>query len=134
MSEDVLLKAGSVEITTKVARFGGISYQVSNIGSVAVYAVRKINPIAAVMFLAGLAAGVLGGNLKGPQTDQAPIFFAIAATLIIGSLVVQSLWPKREFTFVLKTSSNDIQKIVSQDGEHLNAIQSAIEEAFVRRD
>jgi hypothetical protein len=133
MSEDLLLKAGTIEITTKIARFGNISYQTANIGSVAVYAVRKINPIAAIMVIGGLALGLFGANLKGQQADQAPIFFAIAATLVIAGFIVQSLWPKREFTFVLKTSSNDVQKIVSQDGEHLDAIQRAVEAAFIER-
>jgi hypothetical protein len=41
------------------------------------------------------------------------------------------LWPKREFTFVLKTSSNDVHKIVSENGEHLDALESAIETAFI---
>jgi hypothetical protein len=36
-------------------------------------------------------------------------------------------------TFILKTSSNDVHKIVSPDGEHLEAMQRALEEAFDRR-
>jgi hypothetical protein len=133
MAEEVLLKAGNVEITTKVARFGGISYQIANIGSVSVYSVRKINPIAAVMVFVGLAAAVLGANLKYPYVEQAPIYFGVAITLIVGGFLVQSFWPKRETTFILKTSSNDVHKIVSPDGEHLEAMQQALEEAFVRR-
>jgi len=43
------------------------------------------------------------------------------------------LWPKREFTFVLKTSSNDVHKIVSQNGEHPDALPTAIELAFIER-
>lgn len=130
MGEDVLLKAGDVEITTKVARFGGISYQVANIGSVSVYSVRKINPIAAVMVFVGLAAAVFGANLKYPYADQAPIYFGVAITLIVGGFLVQSFWPKRETTFILRTSSNDVHKIVSPDGEQLEAMQQALEEAF----
>jgi hypothetical protein len=132
-SEDVLLRAGSIEITTKIARFGGISYQMSNVGSVALYHVRKFNPIAVLMFLAGLAAGVQGANLKGPQADQAQIYFAIAVTLIILSIIVQSFWPKKEFTFIIKTSSNDVYKIVSPNGDGLEAIQRAVETAFNER-
>jgi len=133
MSEDLLLKAGSIEIGTKVARFGSVSYQVANIGSVAVYSVRRINPIAAIVFLIGVAAGLFGFNLKPPQSQQAPIFLAVAATLIVIGVIIQMLWPKREFTFVLKTSSNDVQKIVSTDGERLDAIQRAVEAAFIDR-
>jgi len=133
MSEDLLLKAGSIEIGTKVARFGGISYQVANIGSVAVYSVRRINPIAAIIFLIGVAAGLFGFNLKPPQSEQAPIFVAVAVTLVVVGIIIQMLWPKREFTFVLKTSSNDVQKIVSRDGESLYAIHRAVEGAFIDR-
>jgi hypothetical protein len=53
VAEEVLLKAGDVEITAKLARFGGISYRVANIGSVSVYSARKINPIAAVLVFVG---------------------------------------------------------------------------------
>lgn len=133
MAEQVILKATGVEITTKIARFGSISYQVANIGSVSVYTARKINPIAAIMVLGGIAVGVFGGNLKGQAADQVQVFFAVAATLVIGGIILQMLWPKKEFTFVLKTSSNDVHKIVSENGEHLDALQSAIEAAFIER-
>jgi len=33
-----------------------------------------------------------------------------AATLIIDGIILQVLWPDKEFTFVLKTSSNDVHK------------------------
>jgi hypothetical protein len=119
MPEDVLLRTARVEITTKVARFGSISYQISNIGSVAIYTAKKFNMIAVIMFALGIIAGFAGGNLKGPQADRAQVYFAVAATLIVGAIIVQMLWPKKEFTFVLKTSSNDIHKIVSPNGDGL---------------
>ena len=49
-----------------------------------------------------------------------------AATLIIDGIILQVLWPDKEFTFVLKTSSNDVHK-------DLDALQSAIETAFIER-
>jgi hypothetical protein len=133
MSEDVLLKAGSVEITTKVARFGSISYQISNVGSVAVYTARKFNLIAVIMFVLGVVAGFGGANLKGIRADQAPLYFAVAGTLILGAIIVQMLWPKKEVTFVIKTSSNDMYKIVSPNGDGLTAIQRAVDTAFIER-
>jgi hypothetical protein len=80
----------------------------------------------------GLAAAVFGANLRYPYADQAPIYFGVAITLIVGGLLVQSFWPKRETTFILRTSG-DVHKIVSPDGERLEAMQQALEEAFVRR-
>ena len=49
-----------------------------------------------------------------------------AATLIVDGIILQVLWPDKEFTFVLKTSSNDVHK-------DLDALQSAIETAFIER-
>ena len=130
MTEQMIMKAPGVEITTKIAKFGSISYQVANIGSVSVYTARKINPIAAIMVLLGIAAGVYGNNLRLQGAD-ASFFFWVTAALVLGGLLLQMFWPKKEFTFILKTSSNDVHKIVSENGEHLDALQGAIETAFV---
>ena len=130
MTEQMIMKSPGVEITTKIARFGSISYQVANIGSVSVYTARKINPIAAIMVLLGIAAGVFGFNLSGQGADASFVLW-VAAALFIGGILVQMFWPKKEFTFVLKTSSNDVHKIVSENGEYLDSLQGAIEAAFV---
>lgn len=130
MTEQMIMKSQGVEITTKIARFGSISYQIANIGSVSVYTARKINPIAAIMVLLGIAAGVFGFKLGG-QGGDASFILLVAAVLFIGGILVQMFWPKKEFTFVLKTSSNDVHKIVSENGEYLDSLQGAIETAFV---
>lgn len=131
MAEQMILKSAGVEITTKIAKFGSISYQVANISSVSVYTARKINPIAAVMVCLGVAAGVIAFNQKNQGVDASPIFW-VAAALFIGGILVQMFWPKKEFTFVLKTS-NDVHKIVSENGEYLDSLQGAIESAFVEQ-
>src|SRR6202034_3849861 len=102
MSEQMIMKSPGVEITTKIAKFGSISYQVANIGSVSVYTARKINPIAAVLVIVGIAAGFYANNLKG-QGQDASLLFWIAAALVFGGILLQMFWPKKEFTFVLKT-------------------------------
>jgi Family of unknown function (DUF6232) len=132
MSEQMIMKSPGVEITTKIAKFGSISYQVANIGSVSVYTARKINPIAAVLVIVGIAAGFYANNLKG-QGQDASLLFWIAAALVFGGILLQMFWPKKEFTFVLKTSSNDVHKIVSENGGYLESLQGAIETAFVER-
>jgi Family of unknown function (DUF6232) len=124
------MKASGVEITTKIAKFGTISYQVANIGSVSVYTARKINPIAAIMIFLGIVAAVVGFNLRGQGGDPSFAFW-IAAAFFLGGILVQMFWPKKEFTFILKTASNDVHKIVSENGEYLDSLQSAIEAAFV---
>jgi hypothetical protein len=130
MTEQIIMKAPGVEITTKIAKFGSISYQVANIGSVSVYTARKINPIAAIMVFLGIAAAFYGNNLREQGTDASFVFW-VAAALFLGGILLQMFWPKKEFTFVLKTSSNDVHKIVSENGEHLDSLQNAIEAAFV---
>ena len=130
MTEQMIMKSPGVEITTKIARFGSISYQIVNIGSVSVYTARKINPIAAIMVLLGIAAGVFGFKLRGQEADASFVLWA-ATALFVGGILVQMFWPKKEFTFVLKTSSNDVHKIVSENGEYLDSLQGAIEAAFV---
>lgn len=130
MTEQIILNKPGVEITTKVAKFGTISYQVSNIGSVSVYTARKINPIAAIMVVMGIAAGFYGNNLKTQGVDPSLAFWLTAALIMCG-ILVQMFWPRKEFTFVLKTSSNDVHKIVSENGEYLDSLQGAIEAAFV---
>jgi hypothetical protein len=59
--------------------------------------------------------------------------YAVTAALVVGGILVQMFWPKKEFTFVLKTSSNDVHKIVSENGEYLDSLQGAIETAFVEQ-
>jgi Family of unknown function (DUF6232) len=97
MTEQTIMKSPGVEITTKIAKFGTISYQVSNIGSVSVYTARKINPIAAVMFLVGIAAAFYANNLQSQGADASFVFW-VAAALVLGGIVLQMFWPKKEFT------------------------------------
>jgi Family of unknown function (DUF6232) len=131
VADELLLKAGSIEITTRIARFGDITYQVANIGSVAVYLQKRFNPIAVVLFLATVAMGIWAFNLNAQHAPDTQVVAGIAVTLAVAAFIVQSFWPKKLFTFVLKTSSNDVHKIVSEDGEHLSRLQSAIEGGFV---
>jgi len=131
MAEQTLLKAGEAEITTKVVKFGPISYQVSNIGSVAVYLERKFNPIAVVIFIAAAGLGFYAYQLSPTNLHDAQVVGAVAATAAVIAIVIQFIWPKKVYTFVLKTSSNDVHKIVSENGEYLTDLQGAIEQAFV---
>jgi hypothetical protein len=133
MSEDVLLKAHGVEITTKVARFGGISYQIANVSSVAVYVAKKFNPYAMALFTLGVAIGVWANQLNSQySSDQALTVAAVALACIVAAVVVQVIWPKLVSTLVLKASS-DVQKLQSNDVDHIYAVHRAVDEAFVRR-
>ncbi|MBN9595572.1 MAG: hypothetical protein J0G36_09475 [Afipia sp.] len=133
MSEQAIFKNKAVDITTKVARFGAISFQVSTIGSVSVFNAKKISPWAIALIFLAVVSLIVGSNLKGMQDQQGQIAFAIAATFLIGSFLVQKLWPRREFTFVLRSGSGEVYKLVSDDGEYLETLQRALEMAFVEQ-
>jgi hypothetical protein len=133
MSETVLLKAATVEITTKVARFGNTSFQVANIGSVSLNVDRQINPFAIFCFLAGAAIAAFGFAEKVERPEYVGYALAIGATVAVFGFIIQLMWPRQVFTFLLKTSSNDVQKLVSTDGDHLDAIRTAVENAFIER-
>jgi hypothetical protein len=127
------MKSADIEITTKIARFGTTTFQMSNIGSVSVYTAVKINLIAAALFVLGLVAGVYEYNLQEHGADPSFVFW-ITAAFIVAAVLLQMFWPRKEFTFVLKTSSNDVHKIVSDNGEFLDGLQGAIETAFIESD
>lgn len=133
MADEILLKSGTVEITTKVARFGGVSYQVANIGSVGVHVVRKFNPIAVAIFVAATLLGFYTYQLKQQYSDNTIYFFSAALLAFVASIAVQLIWPKLVSTLVMKTSSNDVEKMESTDLDAIYAIQHAIEDAFIRR-
>lgn len=133
MSEQTIFKNKTVDITTKVARFGSISYQVSTIGSVSVFNAKKLSHWAIGLFFLAVVSFVVGSNLKGMQDQPGQIAFAIGATFLIGSFIVQNLWPRREFTFILQSCSGEIYKLVSDDGEYLESLQRALEVAFVEQ-
>jgi hypothetical protein len=133
MSEEALYNAKGVEITTKVARFGGVTYQAANIGSVAVYVAKKFNPIAIALFILTLGLGWWTFELSKQYSDSVSMVFAISLACGVAAIAVQLIWPKLVSTFVLKTSSNDVEKLESTDLEHIEAIRHAVEEAFIRR-
>lgn len=133
MPERMIFKGDGAEITDKIAKFGAVSYQVANIGSVSVYEARKINLIAALIFVLGVVMIFVANNMQSQRSGDPSLFFLLAAVGVIGGILLQLFWPRKEFTFVLKTSSNDVHKIVSQNGEYLQQLQSSIELAFAER-
>jgi hypothetical protein len=72
MSEEILLKSSTVEITPKVARFRSTSYQIANIGSVSVHVRRKIR--VAVKFLIAVAVfvGLFSLSIREAVLDLDP--------------------------------------------------------------
>ncbi len=131
MAEQVILKNKHVDITTKVARFGTTSFQVSTIGSVSVFNAKKLSRVTIILVILALISFAMGSNLKGTQEQSGQIAFAVGITFMLVGIVIQSLWPRREFTFLLKSCSGEAYKLVSEDGEYLQSLHRALEFAFV---
>src|SRR3954471_15012476 len=115
LDEDILLKAANVEITTRVARFGNLTFQVANIGSTELTVKRKLNAFATAMFIAVLCLGGYAIHLNSIYSDQMPLVSGAAIVMAIGAIVVQQIWPKLISTLIVKTSSNDVHRIESSN-------------------
>ncbi len=121
--------------TPHIATFGGTSYQIANIGSVRVVRRKKYNPLAVIIFLVGL--GVLAASIvKSRMTGLAEEYFSIAATavaIMVASFLLQLIWPRRLYVLVLRTSSGDVDAVISHNKEFVSNVQKAVEQAFVVR-
>jgi hypothetical protein len=131
MEDQTIFQKGTIHITTKIARFGATTYQVANIGSVGTFIDRKFNIIAIVLFVVTVVAAFVAYDMYGKHYGEPQVAPAIAGTSLVAAVLLQMFWPRKVFTFVLKTSSNDVHKIVSEDGEFLESVQGAVETAFV---
>jgi hypothetical protein len=142
MQGEILFKSEDIEITPKVARFKNSSYQVANIDSVSLEKIGRMNLAAIVVLCFGLSAllsglavkfyffgfrlGALGGDGSG-------YFLGIGITLALVALGLQLIWPRWCHTLWLKTSSGNVEALVSDDEEQVSAVRRALERAFLER-
>jgi hypothetical protein len=135
MPQELLFELNGARVTPHIATFGGTSYQIANIGSVRVVRRKKYNPLAVIIFLLGL--GVLAAAIaKSRMTGLAEEYFSMAATAVavmVASLLLQFIWPGREYVLVLRTSSGDVDAVISRNKEFVSNVQKAVEQAFVVR-
>jgi Family of unknown function (DUF6232) len=135
MPQELLFELNGARVTPHIATFGGTSYQIANIGSVRVVRRKKYNPLAIIIFLVGL--GVLAAAIvKSHTTGLAEEYFSMAATavaIMVASFLLQLIWPRRLYVLVLKTSSGDVDAVISRNKEFISNIQKAVEQAFVVR-
>jgi Family of unknown function (DUF6232) len=135
MPQQLLFELNGVRITPHIAAFGGISYQIANIGSVHVERRRKYSPFAIMIFFLGLGV-LLGAIVKSRMTGLAEEYFSMAATAIavmVASVLLQLIWPRRVYALVLKIAGGDVDAVISRDREFVFNVQKAIEQAFVVR-
>jgi hypothetical protein len=134
MPQELLFELNGARVTPHIATFGGTSYQISNIGSVRVMRRKKYNPLAVIIFLLGLgivAAAIVKSRMTGLAEESSMAATGIA--IVIGSILLQLIWPLRVYVLVLRTSSGDVDAIMSRHKEFVSNVQKAVEQAFVVR-
>ena len=135
MPQELLFELNGARVTPYIATFGGTSYQIANIGSVRVVRRKKSNPLTVIIFLLGLgilAAAIAKSRITGPVEE----YFSMAATgvaVMIAAFLLQLIWPRRLYVLVLRTSSGDVDAVVSRNKEFVSNVQKAVEQAFVVR-
>jgi hypothetical protein len=135
MPQELLFESNGARVAPHIATFGGTSYQISNVGSVRVMQRKKYNRLAAIVFVLGLAI-LVAAIVKSRMTGLAEESFSMAGTAIavmIGSFLLQLIWPLRVYVLVLRTSGADVEAIVSRNKEFVSNVQKAVEQAFVVR-
>jgi Family of unknown function (DUF6232) len=135
MPQQLLFELNGARVTPHIATFRGTSYQIANIGSVHVVRRRKYNPFAIIIFLLGLGI-LVAAIVKSRVTGLAEEYFSMAATavvLMVASVLLQLIWPRRVYVLVLRTSSGDVDAIMSRNKEFVSNVQKAVEQAFAVR-
>ena len=95
---------------------------------------KKYNPLAVIIFLLGLgilAAAIVKSRMTGLAEESS--MAATGIVVVIGSFLLQLIWPLRVYVLVLRTSSGDVDAIVSRNNEFVSNVQKAVEQAFVVR-
>jgi hypothetical protein len=88
-----------------------------------------------IILLLGL--GILAAAIvKSRMTGLVEEYLSMAATgvaVMIAAFLLQLIWPRRLYVLVLRTSSGDVDAVVSRNKEFVSNIQKAVERAFVVR-
>jgi uncharacterized membrane protein len=134
MAQHTLFQSEDVLITPKIAHFGNVTFQISNLAIVSLQEARRVNRTAVVIGLFGVMAIVVAIVAYERNAEQSLIAFAVGVVVVLGAFIVQSRWPLMEFKLTLRLSSGDTHTIVSNDRARSEQLRDAIEEAFSLRD
>jgi hypothetical protein len=122
-----LFELNGARVTPHIATFGGTSYQIANIASVHVARRKKYNPLAVIIFVLGL--GILAAAIvKSRMTGLAEEYSSMAATgvaVMVASVLLQLIWPRRVYVLVLRTSSGEVDAVMSRNKEFAFNVQKA---------
>src|SRR5436189_6290101 len=105
MAQELLFELDDVRITPYLAQFGDTSYQIASVSSVSVAQAKKISLVAIFVFLLG-AGLFVAAILRSGNEQQADANFpvaVIAVGIIVLSLLVQLVVPRRVFKLILRT-------------------------------
>jgi Family of unknown function (DUF6232) len=133
MAQELLFELNDVRITPHIASIGSASYQISSIASVHVVRRKRRNPVVIVVFILGL--GVLATAMVASRTTGSPDdYFSMAVigvSAMVGALLLRFAWPRRLYVLVLRTSSGDVDALVSHNQQFVSDVRQALEQAFV---
>jgi Family of unknown function (DUF6232) len=135
MPQELLFEQNDVRITPHVASFGSTSYQISSIGSVHVVRRKKRKPVIVVGFLLGLgvlATAIVASRTTGLADDYFPMA-ALGVSVMVAAFFLQFLWPRRLYVLVLRTSSGDVDALISRKEQLVSNVRQALEQAFMIR-
>jgi Family of unknown function (DUF6232) len=127
MTHDLLFEKENVRITRHVAYFGPTSYQIATIGSVRVARRTKANRLAIVAALIGVAVLVLA------FLEQRQDVAIAGGVILLVALLLQLVWPRRQFILLLKTPGGDVEAFISRKRDLVTRAKEAIESAFRAR-
>ncbi len=124
-----ILSAGDIVITRTSAKIGETTYQIANIGSVflkreALFDRTTQFACSIVFFIAFIVFLIDGSELL---TITAVLLFLVSITVLYFNPSMEKM------TVTFKTSSGDIEALVTHDAELALRIKGAIEAAFAQR-
>jgi hypothetical protein len=133
MAQELLFDLDDVRVTPYVARFGQTSYQIASISSVRARQTKKFSRVAIFVFLLGVGLAVFALLTSGSE-EQADANFSVAVTalgIVLLSLLIQVLWPRRIFKLVLRTHGGDVEVLTSSRSKFILDVKDAVEAAFI---
>lgn len=126
MDDEVIFSEQGVVIDRSLARFGGVSYSVSNINSVVVH--RANSKGALLWLIAGLLFIFAVGSVVGGNPALAVVLFLAAG--FAGYKAYTNPWNQ---VLMLRTSGGEQQAYVTRDPALAERIKAALEQAISTR-
>jgi hypothetical protein len=118
--DEILFAQGNISISKSAAKFGNITYPIVNIGSVSMDTLTNHRRIP--LMILGIASGIVFGYSA----------HWAAGLLIACVLIFIATRLKDKARLILKTSSGDVNALMTVDAALVQNVKQAIERAFVR--